>query len=258
MAASCPGPVREDCAQRLDEVVKAMPTVVFDVKDSAGRDLPYVRLSIDDKPVGLVQVTAIPLDPGQHVFRFEAAGALSVEREVVLREGEKQKRVSVVIGPTIPPKVEEPAGASAQPTHPTSSTAARIDELPPNPTLPNASGEPIDGTGNRQRMLGWIAGGVGVAALGVAAALALSAKSSYDHAPTCMGKVCTTTVGIDSTNSARSTGDAASVLGVLGAAAATAGAVVWFSAPRIPAAAAASPPWRIRLTLNGAMAEGAF
>jgi hypothetical protein len=29
VAQSCPGPVREDCAQRLDELDKAMPTIVF-------------------------------------------------------------------------------------------------------------------------------------------------------------------------------------------------------------------------------------
>src|ERR1700682_5135359 len=44
-AASCPGPIREDCAQRLKDVEAAIPTVVFVAKDAAGNDLGAVRVT---------------------------------------------------------------------------------------------------------------------------------------------------------------------------------------------------------------------
>lgn len=45
VADSCPGPVREDCAQRLHEIRKAMPTVVFEVTDSDGNDVPSMVIT---------------------------------------------------------------------------------------------------------------------------------------------------------------------------------------------------------------------
>jgi hypothetical protein len=228
MAAACPGPVREDCGQRLDEIERAVPTVVFDVKDSAGRDLPYVKLSIDGKRAGLVEVTALPLDPGQHLFRFEAAGQPGVEREVVLREGEKQKRVFVVIGPASAPRPAEPSAI------------------------------PDETRGDGRRMAGWITGGVGVATMGIGIVVALSAKSSWENAPNCIGTHCADNPGITATNSARSTGDIATAVFVIGAVAATTGVVLWLTAPRAQSAAATGPAWRVGLTLGGLSAEGRF
>src|ERR1700687_125410 len=57
MASSCPGPVREDCGPRLEDLQPAMPTVVFDIKDPAGRDLLDVNLSIDGGPAGTAVAT---------------------------------------------------------------------------------------------------------------------------------------------------------------------------------------------------------
>src|ERR1700722_8014523 len=46
-AASCPDPVRTSCRERLVAVVRAIPTIVFGVKDARGRDLASVKLTID-------------------------------------------------------------------------------------------------------------------------------------------------------------------------------------------------------------------
>ena len=265
IAASCPAPVREDCAQRLDEVTKAMPTVVFEVKDSVGRDLLDVRLAIDGQPVGLVPLTPLGLDPGQHVFRFEAPGKLSVEREVVLHEGEKQKRVSVFSfnGPFNGPAERTGLGATPESTaqggKQGTTSAPRIEEPSQALTPPNGPDEQADRSpGDSQRLAGWITGGAGVAAVGVGIGLALSAKSSWENAPGCNGTQCTSNAGIDATNSARSTGVAATAVFIVGAAAATTGVVLWLTAPRAQPASAAGPSWRVGMTVGGVSAEGRF
>src|SRR5476651_2121227 len=75
VAASCPGPVRDDCAQRLTEVRSVTPTIVFVVKDDADQDLGAVRVTMDGAPlVDKLDGTAIALNPGQHHFVFEAEG----------------------------------------------------------------------------------------------------------------------------------------------------------------------------------------
>jgi hypothetical protein len=44
VAASCPGPIREDCAERLDEIATAMPSIIFQVKDAAGNEAAGVQI----------------------------------------------------------------------------------------------------------------------------------------------------------------------------------------------------------------------
>jgi hypothetical protein len=80
VAAACPAVLRDDCAQRLDELQRAQPTVVFDVKDAAGHDVATVRVSVDGRLVAeRVDGTAMPLDPGEHEVRFDAAPAAREE-----------------------------------------------------------------------------------------------------------------------------------------------------------------------------------
>jgi hypothetical protein len=96
----CPGMVRDDCIQRLDELEKVQPTIVFDAKDGAGNDLSDVRVSMDGKPlVGRLDGTAVAVDPGPHAFTFEVTGQPIVTRGFVLKEGEKLRRERIVIGP---------------------------------------------------------------------------------------------------------------------------------------------------------------
>jgi hypothetical protein len=98
IATACPGPVREDCAQRLAEVDAAQPKVVFSAKDASGNDLEAVRVTVDgaafaDKLDG----TAFDVDPGEHTFRFEGADGAVIEKRLVVREGEKRRSESVVL-----------------------------------------------------------------------------------------------------------------------------------------------------------------
>jgi hypothetical protein len=155
VAQSCPGPVREDCAQRLDEVDKAMPTIVFEVKDGAGNDVSGVTVTIDGRPLASkLTGAAVAVDPGEHRFKFEAAGAPSTEQTVVIREADKDRRLHVVLG--------------AAPT-----TASDAGQAPVNSSTSD---------GSTQRLIGLVVGGAGVVGLVVGGVFGLVSKSTYNNA----------------------------------------------------------------------------
>jgi hypothetical protein len=140
---SCPGLVRDDCSRRLDELEKAQPTVVFEVKDGAGNDLSDVEVTVDgDATVHSLDGTALRIDPGEHVFVFHAAGQAPVSRRLMLTEAEKERRERIIIG--APTALRAVAGP-----------------LPP----PEAGTAPRRGGMSAQRILGLATGGAGVAGL---------------------------------------------------------------------------------------------
>jgi hypothetical protein len=102
VALSCPALVRDDCIKGETRVELAIPSVVFVAKDPAGNDLSAVRVSVDgvllaDKLVG----NALDVDPGEHSFKFEAAGLPPLEKSLIIQVGEKNRRESVVLGAAI-------------------------------------------------------------------------------------------------------------------------------------------------------------
>lgn len=95
----------------------------------------------------------------------------------------------------------------------------------------------IRNTGFSQRNIGWVVGGVGLAAIGTSVALGLVAKSNYDSAVegcTDLGDRWQCPPGNKSADasSAQSMGTAATIVGAIGGAAVVAGGVLWFLAPR--------------------------
>lgn len=102
-AESCPGLVRHDCAQWNAELAAAMPSVVFGARDSRGRDLFDVNVTMDGQPLlNKLDGKSVPVDPGKHTFRFEAAGLRPVTEVVLVKEGERARVVNITFdaGPT--------------------------------------------------------------------------------------------------------------------------------------------------------------
>jgi hypothetical protein len=146
----CPGVIRKDCAKWLGELEDALPSIVLGAKDGKGHDLEEVRVSIDGTQVTTtLDGKAVPIDPGPHVLLFQRAGSPDVEDKIVVREGEKNRFVTVKI------HVE----GDDVPDAPTTATGPET-ETPR--TIPTAT---------------WILGGVGVAALGSFAFFGLKGKS---------------------------------------------------------------------------------
>jgi len=163
VAASCPAPVRRDCAQRLEEVDAALPSVVFEARDKAGNDVGDARVWLDGQLLApKLDGSAIAVNPGEHRFTFETSAGKE-EKTVLLREGEKERHVSVVLGAALPV------------APPDTSTEA-----------PRAQASPS--TGSTQRTLGFAVGVVGAAGLALGGVMAFVSKSTFDGArSTCTG-----------------------------------------------------------------------
>ncbi len=93
--AACPALVRSDCVTWLDQVEASMPTLLIKAERD-GADVASVRVSADDQLMAArLDGNALEIEPGEHVLRFETAGAPTVVTTVVVREGEKGRVVPV-------------------------------------------------------------------------------------------------------------------------------------------------------------------
>jgi hypothetical protein len=206
LAASCPGPVREDCAQRLAEIEQAVPTVVLVANDAAGKDLTSVRVMLDGQPwLDKLDGKAAFLNPGAHQFHFESDGVPAKDESVVISEGEKNRRIVVVLAP---PPVEHPLAA------------------------PVPSGGASSARTQRTIGIGVAIGGVVAAAVG--GVFGLVAKSTQDHAVSqCAGgnpNDCPVQAVNDSHN-AHDQATVSTVAFVAAGALLAGGAVIYFTAP---------------------------
>jgi hypothetical protein len=160
---SCPTVVRSDCTTRLDEVQKAQPTLVLDIKNKAGDDLTAVDVKLDGQPFAIkLDGSAVSLDPGPHTFSFEAAGFEPFTKTLVLKESEKDRRERIVL---------RKVAVVAPTTEPTSPVA-----LPDEPLPGEASSHGL-GT---QRWLGIFVGAAGLAGIAVGSVFGLMASSEWN------------------------------------------------------------------------------
>lgn len=96
---SCPDLTKNDCGAWLAEVDASVPTLSFAVMDRAGNDVTDVRVTIDGTLlVERLDGKAVPVDPGPHKLSFDRAGEPTVTMELVVREGEKNRKVDVRFG----------------------------------------------------------------------------------------------------------------------------------------------------------------
>lgn len=222
VSATCPAVVRSDCTERLDEVDKATPTIAFDVKDAAGNDVSGVSVTMDGvlltKTLG---GAAIPVDPGQHQFRFEAPGGVSVEKAILVHEAEKDRHERVVLG-TAAGQAPAPAPAPATPA----SAASNAPPLTSEPSPPS--------DGSTQRLMGIVAAGAGFAGLVVGGIFGMVSKSTYDNAlqNECGGGPNTcSTQGASDGQTAHSQAMVSTVAFVAGGVLLAGGAALYFTAP---------------------------
>jgi hypothetical protein len=211
--ASCPGLVRDDCTQLLDDLDRAQPTIVFDVKDAAGHDLTEVQVEIDAHSFAeRLDGVALAADPGPHAFTFKAAGRAPAVQQIVVREGEKSRRESIVLQGLGSPE------------------ALGMHASPPPPPLVWPARAPSEGVGAR-RVGALVVGALGVAALGVGGALALVARAKGDDAnAVCPGASCANPQALNMNREALTLGDACTVTVVSGAAVVGAAAALWLTA----------------------------
>ena len=230
---SCSSVLRDDCARWLTEVGALMPSLVIAARGPSGEDATEVRVLVDGAVLA-ERIGGVPLevDPGPHRLRFEMEGAQPVEKDVVVREGERARRIDVAFV----------AGSASAPA----STSASTGETPPD-----ASEEP----GRPVPALAWILGGVGVAALGVGIGFEVDGLSKRSALGACFG-MCSQDA-IDAAKRSFNIGDVATAVGV---AALAAGAFVFFTRPATQASASSALRLEVVPADRGALAgvRGAF
>jgi hypothetical protein len=168
-ASSCPGLVRQDCAQKIEELTRLTPTVIFAVTDASGNDLVNVRVRAGDKVLTeRLDGNAITLDPGEQHLTFESSGFTPLEKAIVVRVTEKDRIIKAALSPAAQEPVARPVGA------------------PPNvvAALPSAP-EPASGRSSGPSGWTYVSLGAGAAGLivgGVFSGLWAQAKSQGDTA----------------------------------------------------------------------------
>jgi hypothetical protein len=224
VASSCPGPVREDCARLLADVESAQPSVVFVAKDRAGEDLVDVRVTLDGEVVAdKLDGTAVSVDPGEHRFVFEADGLPTVEKRVIVREGDKNRHVSARMD----------RGGAAQ-----SSSTANVEQPSEAKAIgqkpPSAATAATQSSGATQRTVGLVLGVAGVGALVIGGIFGVLTKTTYDNAlqNECHNNPNTcTSQGAQEGRTAHTQGTISTVGFVAGGALLAGGAVLYFTAP---------------------------
>jgi hypothetical protein len=231
---SCPAVVSDDCTSRLDEVERAMPSLVFDVRDGAGRDLTRVKVSMDGKPFAeALDGTALTADPGEHTFVFEVAEEPPVTEQLVLHEGDKGRHERIVIGDRAVATKSAPAPVEAR---------ARAEAPPPR---------------QGQRIAGLVVGGVGILSVGLGAVFGVSASSSWSASQSACGSptACPNHAqAVSEYNSASSDALISTIGFIAGGALITGGLILFFTAPA--ARESALPPAATAVHLVPSVAPG--
>lgn len=233
----CPAAVRADCAKWIGEVQDEIPSVMVAATDANGSDVADVRVVVDGTIVAK-ELTGQPimLNPGARTLRFERDGANPIERKLVLRVGERNRRIEVQFSPSLaggpgaPPPGKDPGG----PVEPPQTDGGASDGA----SIPTAT---------------WILGGVGVLGLAGFTFFALDGTRREDDL-----KKCKPSCPSDDVSAARTSyllGDISLGIGVV----ALAGAAYFYfsSSPKSEKAAARAPLW-LDVRADGRGASGVF
>jgi hypothetical protein len=162
---SCPRVLQKECSEWLAEVEARTPSIVIGAVDAAGRDTADVKVTLDGAPfLARLDGQAQPIDPGAHRLSFEHAGSATLEQQVILREGERRRVVTVRLPPLAPP-----LAPSAPPAAPAAPAAAA-------------------GPGRALAVVGL--GGLAVASGVTFAVLGLGARGDADHLRTTCAPAC--------------------------------------------------------------------
>lgn len=235
----CPGIIRDDCTQRLDELERVQPTIVFDAKDGDDHDLVAVQVTVDGQPLtNSLDGKPLRVDPGAHTFVFTVAGQTPVTQTFVIREGEKDRHEKIVVGA---PSAPAPSAAAT----PASAAGAAPTALPATPPEP----PPSSGLGT-QRLLGIGVAGMGVIGVGIGSVFGLLASSAWSKAKDACGgdtSHCTDTASADSYKSTTNADGTVSTIAFIAGGVLVAGGAVLFltGKPHESGAAAVSiaPAW---------------
>jgi hypothetical protein len=220
--AVCPKVVQQDCTQWMSEVLALLPSVILAAKDAAGRDLVDVQVEVDGVAAAeTLDGRPMAIDPGVHTLTFQANGAPPVEERVVVRQGEKNRIITVTI-PT--------GGAPREPAPPEATATAAAPD--PRPSAPVAA---------------YVVGGLGVAALGAALFMTLDANADARN----LRETCAPNCAQDDVDAIERRQVLSGVTAAVGGAAVIAGIVLFLVHPRGGSSRAAGPALSVQPMRSG-------
>ncbi|WP_438002664.1 hypothetical protein WME89_27280 [Sorangium sp. So ce321] len=176
-------------AKRGSELEARLTRLVLEVAQPA----PGMAITLNGKELSATAATGsgIPVDPGTATVEARAPGKQPWSQQVTLDPGPSTARV------TIPPL----AGVAA-PEPPRAAPPAPPRPAPP--ARPEARGP--EGTGSPMRALGFVAGGVGLAGIGVGAVFGvLTVQKASDVEEGCSGNFRCSRADVEANESARTT-----------------------------------------------------
>jgi hypothetical protein len=180
----------------------------------------------DDRIVGSVQWgTAIPADPGVHMLSAVAPGKTPWRSTITLQEGV----TTTVVIPDLA-AVNAPVTGGSATTRGAAPTALKSENA-----AGAASAERFSTSGlGAQRIAAIATGGVGLAGVVTGTIFFLQSKSKHDQSQLhCTGAECNDETGMDLSHEALRAGNVATVAYTIGTVGLAAGAILWFTAPRV-------------------------
>jgi hypothetical protein len=229
-SSSCPVVVQRDCLRWVSDADASIPTIVLSAKEASGEDALEARVSIDGAATKLDGV-ALPINPGPHTFRFGWPDGASIERQVLVEEGQK----AVVISVRHPPPLTAPP-------------AAALVLVPPPPLAQPAAARQ---TGTL-RLAGYVVGSAGLAAVVVGSIFGGLTFAEVSTAKTACGPAgCASNTSLTAVNdmqTARTYGNASTALLIGGGLLAAGGVAMVLVGGKKTEAAALSlvPVWTVR------------
>lgn len=196
----CPGVISTECAQMLEQLRPSIPTLVFAAIDAQGRDTADVQVYVEsEQRLDKLPIQAVEFNPGRYQFRFVGPSGEVVEKTLLLREGEKNRRVVIDFRPVDPPPVPGPGPESSGSGVPVASYVlgglgilglgsftyfGLQGKLLEDDCSPRCSNDQIDDL-RRNYLIADISLGVGIAALGAATIVFLASERDAPeiHAP---------------------------------------------------------------------------
>jgi hypothetical protein len=119
---ACPSAVSTQCTQWLEEASRDIPSIVFRVKDSAGKELLDASVFLDGSQTALaIQATAVQLNPGSYKAKVVLKNGQSREEAFLLRKGEHDRVVEIAFpanGAVDAPQVPVPGAGPSAPVEP--------------------------------------------------------------------------------------------------------------------------------------------
>jgi hypothetical protein len=210
--STCKAFIIKDCTTWLDATEASIPAVVPVAENEAGDAVLDVKVAMDGAELlSLLDGRSVEVDPGTHVFVFEAPDGRRAEKSVLVAEGNKAVRVEVTLSnppPPEPPRAPPPTPVAKAPLPP----AARRTALP-------------------WKGIGVGVGAVGVVGVAVGAGFGLDAISKLRASQCNSNDVCQNPAQKKKLLDAQQSGDISTVLVAAGGGLMVSGVLVWALAP---------------------------